>query len=219
MPLFRSAKDVQGTASAVAAVSQGVESVQTLAADGGAKFELLKEEAEEKLAEATALKATLEGDSGMYPKVVAVLKFFQPCLKGIWTALCCLIPLYSALFKYLFLFYEWAPKKLMAMIFGAVLCFFGGTYVASLAAVEAFLRMGGERLWGDIKYVYEQVKLVGEATLKDEEKAGGLSTLLKEDGTLNEDVPPAELLQRRIFVVMVTLKEPGRLENAVGSLW
>lgn len=67
----------------------------------------------------------------------------------------------------------------MTMAVGAVLCFFGGTYLASLAAIEAFLRMGGERLWVDVVFVFEQIKLIVKENNKDEEKGG--------EGTLSEE--------------------------------
>ena len=201
------------------------DATEGIAADGSAKFVRRKEEAGEtmefarlKADEAKALNETLQGDGPVYPKIVATLKFFQPCLRAIWNLLCCILPLYGALFRFLYFLYDWAPKKVITMVVGCVLCFFGGTYVVSLAAIEAFIRMGGERLWDDMVYVYDQIKLAGEATLKDEEEVGGLSTLLKEDGTF-EASKPAELMQRRAYVVLTTLKEPNRLENAIGSLW
>ena len=160
------------------------DATEGIAADGSAKFVRLKEEAGEtmefarlKADEAKALNETLQGDGPVYPKIVATLKFFQPCLRAIWNLLCCILPLYGALFRFLYILYDWAPKKVITMVVGCVLCFFGGTYVVSLAAIEAFIRMGGERLWDDMVYVYDQIKLAGEATLKDEEEVGGLSTL------------------------------------------
>ena len=46
-------------------------------------------------------------------------------------------PIYLWLFRKAYWVYTWAPKNLLTMIFGAALCFFGGTYVAAIAAVEA----------------------------------------------------------------------------------
>jgi hypothetical protein len=37
--------------------------------------------------------------------------------------------------------------------FGVGLAFFGGTYVAAIAAVEAFRLMGWQRTWADLKVV------------------------------------------------------------------
>ena len=37
------------------------------------------------------------------------------------------------------------PRNLVLMIFGLVLCYFGGSYMASIAAIEAFRTMGWER--------------------------------------------------------------------------
>ena len=61
------------------------------------------------------------------PQILAVLRFLQPVVSGLWKLLCCLLPLYMKLFEWLYILYDWAPKKLVTMVFGAVLCFFGGT--------------------------------------------------------------------------------------------
>ena len=189
----------------------------SVAADGQANYELLKDSTEAKVEEAMALRRQLEGDGPVYGKIVAVLRFIQPIFGLLWKVLCCLLPLYVKLFKGLYFLYTWAPKKAATMAFGAVLCFFGGTYVASLAAIEAFLRMGGERLWGDVVYVYTQVMIVAAENAKDEEKGGGIKDALA--GAAEGEMPGPELAQRKIFVAMAAIKEPGRLENAVGSLW
>lgn len=94
------------------------------------------------------------------------------------------------LFYYLGVFYDWAPKKLLTAIFGATLCFFGGTYVATLAAIEAFRTMGGERLWDDLQYVYSEAKKVNAANVKDE---AGTST-----AELLEQNRHAEVAQKKV---------------------
>ena len=60
-------------------------------------------------------------------------------------------PLYRWLFYKARWFYSWAPKNLLQMCFGLGLAFFGGTYVAAIAAVEAFRLMGWQRTWADLK--------------------------------------------------------------------
>ena len=52
-------------------------------------------------------------------------------------ALCLPMPLYQLLFTMVYKLYDIAPKNLVRCIFGVCLTFFGGTYVASLAAIEA----------------------------------------------------------------------------------
>lgn len=217
----KGAVDALGSAAATAqAQAQGaIGQAQALGADGQAAYTELKDGADEKVQEAMALKAQLQdANVPVAAKALAVFRFLLPVLKGLWHLLCCLLPLYFKLFEYLYFAYTWAPKKLVTMTFGVVLCFFGGTYVASLAAIEAFINMGGERLWADIVYVYEQCKLVVKANYKDEEKGGGIKDAL--NSAIDEgEMPGPELAQRKVYMAMQTIREPGRLENAVGSLW
>jgi len=211
----------QATAAASSAMEQAssaMEQATSAAASGQQGFMELKEDVEATVTEAQNLKMALEDQK--LPLQVKVVKVFA-FLKGpagwllgfCWKVLCCLLPLYQRLFWLLYKAYEWAPKKLVTMVVGAVLAFFGGTYVASLAAIEAFRTMGGERLWSDLVYVYEQVLVVNEAHEKDEAAAGTSAAELLDAGK------HAELAQRKVYLAMVTLKEPGRLESAVGSLW
>jgi len=218
--------NVLGAAPGVAAQAQQASAsaqqiagqAMALAADGQVQYQQLRNETEAKVSEGIELKAILEDkDVPLQVKLVKTLSFLKGPIGGLlallWKALCCLLPLYQALFAFLYKAYTWAPKKLVTMVFGAVLAFFGGTYVTSLAAIEAFRTMGGERLWGDVVYVYEQVLKVQEASDKDDAETGTSAMELLDAGK------HAELAQRKVHVVMTTIKEPGRLENAVGSLW
>ena len=215
----------KGNAASVVAQSQEVldqaksatDQAIALAADGQAKYTELKDETVAKVAEAQELKATLQDEKvPLQVKLVKSLAFLKGPIGGLlrflWRVLCCLLPLYQKLFQWIYMAYTWAPKKLVQMVFGAVLCFFGGTYVASLAAIEAFRTMGGERLWADLVYVYEQIMLVNAANDKDEEASGSSVELLNAN-------KHADVAQRKVYVIMRTISEPGRLEDAVGSLW
>jgi len=129
-----------------------------------------------KLEEGQALSVLLQDkDAPLQLKVVKTLAFLNGpilgCLKFIWRVFCCLLPLYEKLFRAAYFFYTWAPKKVMTMVFGVILCFFGGTYVASLAAVEAFRNMGGDRVIADVLFVYNELKALNEANEKDEAEA------------------------------------------------
>ena len=129
-----------------------------------------------KLEEGQALSVLLQDkDAPLQLKVVKTLAFLNGpilgCLKFVWRVFCCLLPLYERLFRAAYFFYTWAPKKVMTMVFGVILCFFGGTYVASLAAVEAFRNMGGDRVIADVLFVYNELKALNEANEKDEAEA------------------------------------------------
>jgi len=86
-------------------------------------------------------------------------------------------------------------------VFGVCLCFFGGTFVASLAAVEAFIQMGGKRFAGDISFVASQAMVVFTAVADGDEKL---------------TVPVA---RQRFYLALTEVKEPQRLEQAFGNLW
>jgi hypothetical protein len=97
---------------------------------------------------------------------------------------------------------------------GVALCFFGGTYVASLAAVEAFRQMGWRQSFEDASYVFEQMVLVKDASEKDDKvDADG-------DGVADVDaLTPTDLAQRKVTLAMLTVDEPGKLKKAFGGLW
>ena len=126
-------------------------------------------------------------------------------------ALCLPMPLYQLLFTMIYKLYDIAPKNLVRCIFGVCLTFFGGTYVASLAAIEAFRKMGGERAWADVYFVYEQTQLVNLAQPRDEEmgRAGEAPSLLA----------PADAARRKFEMAMSAVRTPGKVESIIGSLW
>jgi hypothetical protein len=204
----------------VEGVEEAVAQGQAAVAQGQAAYTELKDEAEAKVEEAKALQAAYSDDKvPPLVKVTMTLNFLKgpiaTLLGFIWKVLCCLLPLYQKLFALLYELYQWLPVRALQMVFGAVLCFFGGTYLASLAAIEAFKTMGGERLWSDLVYVYEQMVVVNEANKKDEEASGASTLELLNEGPAKQ----AEVAQRKLYVVMTSITQPGRLENAVGSLW
>ena len=123
-------------------------------------------------------------------------------------------PLYLWLFRKACWFYSWAPTNLLQMCFGAGLAFFGGTYVAAIAAVEAFRLMGWQRTLADLKVVYAEMRLVYDRSEEDD--------LLDDDGNGILDVDeltPQELATRKLGLAMRTVKEPEKLQSAVGGLW
>ena len=63
------------------------------------------------------------------PAVTAVIRGVQ----FVW-------PWYMWAYSWIYYYVSMAPRTVVQMIFGIALCFFGGTYVASIAAIEAFRR-------------------------------------------------------------------------------
>ena len=122
-------------------------------------------------------------------------------------------PVYLWLFHKAYWFYTWAPKNVLQMCFGLALCFFGGTFAAAIAAVEAWRQMGWQRSYRDISIVYEQMRLVYDASERDDR--------LDEDGNGIVDVDeiaPADLAKRKLTLAMRTVEEPDKLQVCAAAL-
>jgi len=131
------------------------------------------------------------------------------------------IKISSALAGWIAFIIRWAmriwdamPKNVVQICFGAALCYFGGTFVTTIAAAEAFRTMGYERARDDVVAVIEAVKPVLRANEEDDQ--------LDEDGDGQSDVDqltPPQLLQRKVLLIAGTIKEPERIKSAVASLY
>ena len=78
-------------------------------------------------------------------------------------------PYISVAYAYCYKVYKAAPKNVVAMAFGAALCFFGGTFVASIAAIEAFRMMGWQTVYAELSIVLAECQKVSGASLKDDQ--------------------------------------------------
>jgi len=104
--------------------------------------------------------------------------------------------------------------KVLEMIFGLALCFFGGTYVAAIAAVEAWRHMGWQRSYADAVHVWEQTQHIRQQSKKDDfvdADGNGIADV--------DEITPQQLVQRKMNLAMTVVKDPDRLIDAVGGLW
>lgn len=123
-------------------------------------------------------------------------------------------PIYMALGKALLMLYNTMPFDLIEATLGLALCFFGGAYCTSIAAVEAFNLAG----WSTTKIALEEIwvdaQLVWDSHLEDEKK--------DEDGDGVADVKqikPVELVQRKAHLALVAVRDPQKLAVAVGGVY
>ena len=84
------------------------------------------------------------------------------------------------IFRWVLRIWDALPKNVVQICFGAALCYFGGTFVTTIAAAEAFRTMGYEKARDDIMAVFEAVKPVLQANEEDD--------MLDEDGDGQCDV-------------------------------
>jgi len=100
------------------------------------------------------------------------------------------------------------------MIFGVCLCFFGGTYVASIAAIEAFRQLGWQKVQDELVIVYEETQHVIAASKVDDEVDDN------NDGIADVDQMQAtQLAQHKLSVAMKAVSKPERLQSAFGALF
>ena len=133
-------------------------------------------------------------DGGGPSGIVTALK---PCLLIVIRVCIACGPWVSFLVKWGKIIWAWMPANMVQMIFGGGLCYFGGTFTASIAAVEAFRTMGFEKAHHDVAALTEQLDKV--AQMNDEDDAADDDG----DGIADvEQVSPAELVRRKVILIM-----------------
>jgi len=145
---------------------------------------------------------------------VSCVRHSKACIGFSWRVISMIVKLYIWVFRVGNWCYKSAPKEVVKMVFGLTLAFFGGTYLVTLAAIEAARKVGGESLWHEVRFVFQQATIVSAASTKDDNEDAN------NDGVADTDqLPPHELLQRKVRVAMEAVTEPARLQIAVGAIW
>lgn len=96
--------------------------------------------------------------TGKYAQLGSCMAATKPALMLLIRMYLLVSPYFGWLFKWGYRIYTVLPKNVLQMIFGVALCYFGGTYVASIALIEAFRTMGFQRCVDDVRVIYEQVQ-------------------------------------------------------------
>merc|ERR1712032_869934 len=105
------------------------------------------------------------------------------------------------------------PTNILWAIVGFVLCFFGGMYPATIAAIEAWSLCGGKEAIQDLKDLWHEGCKVKEASDADDSKDS--------TGTGKADVDeltPAALLERKTSLALKTV-DPQTLNGALAGLY
>lgn len=160
------------------------------------------------------VEAAAEGAGQIDPKSREYVMAARPCLDATMRIMSVIVAIYIALYTLLYKLYLRLPTNAIAMVFGCALCFFGGTYFASVAAIEAFRLFGWESLTANLAVVAEQAHLVAKASDEDDkldEDADGVADV--------DALATRELLNRKTLLAMTTIKEPERLLEAWSQLW
>ena len=86
-----------------------------------------------------------------------------PVISGAMAFFKVIAPLIVQGFNLAKMWYEALPMEYVQLVFGLTLCFFGGVFQASIAAVEAFKLCGWDKTRNHMSEIYSQVKKVIEA--------------------------------------------------------
>jgi hypothetical protein len=158
--------------------------------------------------------ATISDDKKVNPAVGECLRAASPIVTYAVRAALFIAPYVTWLCKKGYELYVAAPKNVITLCFGLALCFLGGHFAAVFAAVEAFRQFGWERVRDNMSVVLAEAKLIGKANAKDD--------LVDDDhdGVADVDqIPPHELVTRKITMAMRTVNDPAKLQAALGALW
>ena len=138
-----------------------------------------------------------------------------PAIKATWYFLVNFVgPLYLQLWKLCMWSYETLPIELIEALMGLSMCFCGGAYCASIAAVEAFRMTGWDTTRRALRDVYTDAKPIIAAWKADNKKDDD------KDGSPDvQQLAPAELLKRKAQVTAVAVKDPDKLLAACGGLY
>ena len=88
------------------------------------------------------------------PAWVLWIREHRAIVGGVWRCVFLVGKVYLWLYARLATAVRALPQQAMLMLFGITLAFFGGSYVATLAAVEAFRQIGGATLYKELLYVH-----------------------------------------------------------------
>jgi len=160
------------------------------------------------------LSAVQDKSDAYSPQLAGCIGACKPAIVAVIQGIQFIAPWYMWLYGWIAHYLSLFPKTILYMVFGIALCFFGGTYVASIAAIEAFRQLGGQKLYAEFEVIKKQVADINKANKKDDEED------LDRDGIADTmQMEPAALAQRKLALAMETVTEPHKLQEAFGALF
>ena len=105
------------------------------------------------------------------------------------------------------------PLDLMYVALGLLLCFFGGFYPATMAALEAWRQAGGKEALGHLRDLWVEAKAVAEAECLDDLRDDD------GDGVLDVEILDSRALVLRKARVAVLATHPDKVNGAVTGIY
>lgn len=139
------------------------------------------------------------------PALAIYLKQAAPAITLMWKFINLVAPLYAAMWVVCVRVYETLPVELLEALMGLGMCFAGGAYCTSIAAIEAFRLTGWHTTRRALQDVYVEAKNIQAAHAADDKK--------DDDHDGKPDVlalAPDELLQRKVKVFALAVRRGTR---------
>ena len=145
------------------------------------------------------------------PSVVPHLQELSSQLAWVVIAVKKAVPIYVRTYKQAFDFVSKLPADLLRSLYGFCLCFFGGSYVASLACISAFKLCGWETTKQCIVELREEYRLVEQRSIEDDAVNANSDDITDVDKM-------SSLVQRKINIALTTAN-PDKIKRALSGLY
>jgi len=147
------------------------------------------------------------------PAIVPYIKMMAPVISFIVVGIQMLIPVIVNVIAVVDATVKVLPQHVIQAILGFLICFFGGMYPTTIAAVEAWRQAGGKRAVGHVRDLYIEFKRVMEKSREDDEKDDD------GDGIADVDqISAKELVMRKAHIALTTC-DPDKLNGALTGLY
>lgn len=144
------------------------------------------------------------------PALASYLAHAGPALDSLVKVVAMIGPFYAKGAEICVHLYRSLPIDVVEMLMGLGMCFCGGTYCASIAAIEAFMLVGWDGTSAALADIYDNVLAIKDATERDEKNTK------RSD---RAELTAADQLKHKLKVAALAVPDPDKLMHAVGGLY
>jgi len=147
------------------------------------------------------------------PRIVPYLKMLAPLVSFCIVLSQILIPVFYHAAQLVYAAWCLLPLDIMYIVTGLVICFFGGMYPTTMAALEAWRQCGGKQALQNLSDLKDQFVRVLEASEQDDKKDDD------NDGIADvEQISSKELVVRKLKIA-VTAADPELIDGALQGVY
>eukprot|EP00966_Prymnesium_polylepis_P268264 6197252-Prymnesium_polylepis.3 len=152
------------------------------------------------------------------PAMTAYIQNAAPAINYMVQLLAAIGPFYAKAAEVCVALYHSLPMDVIELLMGLGMCFFGGTYCASIAAVEAFMLVGWDTTSAALAEIYDDALAIKAASDRDDDKQqqpppGAAS------GSSDAATSAADHLKHKAKVAALAVRDPEKLSRAVGGVY